>query len=595
MMSRLVFRRQGRRRQQRGQMLVVFGLSAVALFGVLALAFDGGRVLMEQRNLQNATDGAALAAAIEIGPGTSPTQSHIAKDDAVYGIETALGISFSNNYTSAQQHYLNAGSGSNCGAVACSVYNDACCTWADTTGDYTLTITTPYNWNAADNEAYIHVDLVHNLPLMIGGDIFPKLAVHVQTTARNYALPYSLYTLKYYDSSDYYINGAASLTANKKMGTNGSLAVVGAGHVQFDCISLANGVTTGYGGDLWENVPTGTGGIGAGSVTTNCASASGDYSIALQQMPPIHLPPDPYGSTSCGAAGSCLNVTAPSNSTTALKPTISADPSQGPGPRYGSVTVGTSATLVLMPGVYFFEGTASSSGLLTNTSSAVLETGDCYGYAAPACWTKSSAGYPTACPSGFTGSGGANVQLAAGSSITFACKSPDFGVLLVFFPAGSDVTATCTNVNPAASTNYYCTKSSTWGDINQFSIWAGSTLYLSSSPRYHNIVVYVDYLNASGTTLNYTSSTSLSAAGCATTTCADNIGLGSNVVVVGGGGSISINGAIVAPDDNLSLGGGTTGSGYGQIISYTLATIGSSPLNESYNPLALAYSPVIVQ
>jgi hypothetical protein len=67
------------------------------------------------------------------------------------------------------------------------------------------------------------------------------------------------------------------------------------------------------------------------------------------------------------------------------------------------------------------------------------------------------------------------------------------------------------------------------------------------------------------------------------------------VVNVGGGGVISINGAIVAPDDNLSLGGGTSGSGYGQIISYTLSTQGSSPLNESYNPLALAYSPVIVQ
>jgi hypothetical protein len=113
--------------------------------------------------------------------------------------------------------------------------------------------------------------------------------------------------------------------------------------------------------------------------------------------------------------------------------------------------------------------------------------------------------------------------------------------------------------------------------------------------RYHNIAVYVDYLNEQGTTLNYTASAGLSGAGCAATACADHIGMGSQVVQIGGGGSISINGAIVAPCDNLQLGGGTSGSGYGQVLSYTLSTQGSSPVTESYNPLALAYSPVIVQ
>lgn len=590
MMTRLVHRRPGRN-ASRGQMLVIFALSAVALFGVVALAFDGGRVLMEQRNLQNAADGAALTGSLEIGPGTSTIQSHLAKDETVYAVEKALNISFSNNYNTTQQHYLNAGSGTNCGAVACNPpYSDACCAWVDSTGDYTLTITTPYNWNASDNEAYIHVDLVHRLPLMIASEFFPKLAVHVQSTARNYALPYALYTLKYYDSADYSINGSASLTANKKMGTNGSLYAVGAGHVQFNCSTLASG-GTGYGGDLYEYVTTGTSNIGAGSVSTNCSTASADIAIGLQALPPIHLPPDPYGAA---ASPAVTNVAAPSG-VTALKPTIPADPSQAPGPRYGSVTVGNGATLVLLPGVYFFEGTAASSGLLSKNSGATIETADCFGYVAPSCWTTSSAGNPTACPLGFTGTGGAPVTLATGGSTTFACKSADFGVLLVFYPDGADVTATCTNQNPAASGQYYCTKNSSWGDVNQLSIWAGSTVYMSSSPRYHNIVVYVDNTHAQGTSLNYTASASLSSAGCATSACADQIGLGSNVVVVGGGGSISINGAIVAPDDNLSLGGGTSGSGYGQIISYTLSTQGSSPLNESYNPLALAYSPVIVQ
>lgn len=593
MMARLLLRRPGCR-PQRGQVLVIFALSAVALFGILALAFDGGRVLMEQRNLQNATDGAALTGALEIGPGTSANKSHVGKDDAVYAIEKALSIDFSNNYSTSQEHYLNPGSGTNCGAVACNPpYNDACCSWNDTTGDYTLTITTPYNWNGSDNEAYIHVDLVHRLPLLIGGDFFPKLAVHVQTTARNYALPFALYTLKYYDPNDYNINGSASLTANKKMGTNGSLNTVGAGHVSFTCTSLPSG-GTGYGGDLYEYVTTGTGGIGAGSVTTDCSSPSGDKPTGLQNLPPLHLPPDPYGSSPSPAE---TNVSVPSG-TYALLPTIPADPSAAPGPRYGSVSVGSGTTLILMPGVYFFEGSAASSGLATKNSSAALETGDCYGYVAPACWTSTSVGNPIACPSGFTGGGGATLTAEPSGTVQFACKSPDFGVLLVFYPAGSDITPTngCLGVNPTGSTNFYCFKNTaTAGNVNTFSIWAGSSLYLSSSPRYHNVTIYVDYTNANGTTHNYTNSVSLAAAGCSTTACANQIGLGSNVIGVGGGGVISVLGAIVAPDDNVSLGGGTSGSGYGQIISYTLSTQGSSPLNESYNPAALAYSPVIVQ
>jgi Flp pilus assembly protein TadG len=301
MMTRLAFRRQGRR-PQRGQILLIFAISSVALFGILSLAFDGGRILMEQRSLQNAADGAALTGAIDVGPGTSANQSHIAKDGMVYAIETALGISFSNNYTNTQQHYLNAGSGSNCGAVACNPpYSDACCAWTDTTGSYTLTVTTPYNWNASENEAYVHVDLVHRLPLLIGGQFFPNLAVHVQSTARNYALPYALYTLKYYDVADFNTNGSASLTANKVMGTNGSYKHVGASHVQFSCTALASG-GNGYGGDLYEYVTTGTSGIGAGSVSTNSSCHPSTCPLILTARRPF-----PLLSTSLPLAGFLLS------------------------------------------------------------------------------------------------------------------------------------------------------------------------------------------------------------------------------------------------------------------------------------------------
>ena len=52
-----------RRRLERGQVLVIFAVASVAIFGIVALAIDGGRILMDQRTLQNALDGAALTGA----------------------------------------------------------------------------------------------------------------------------------------------------------------------------------------------------------------------------------------------------------------------------------------------------------------------------------------------------------------------------------------------------------------------------------------------------------------------------------------------------------------------------------------------------
>src|SRR5207302_8582047 len=135
---------------QRGQVLVIFALSAVALFAVLALAIDGGRMLMDQRALQNAADGAALLAASDVGPGADPTQQGWAQDDAVLSIERSLSIDFSNNYT-GKAHRLTGGAG-NCIPSACSppFSPTACCTnWADTTNGYLFTITTPYAFGSA--------------------------------------------------------------------------------------------------------------------------------------------------------------------------------------------------------------------------------------------------------------------------------------------------------------------------------------------------------------------------------------------------------------------------------------------------------------
>jgi len=52
---------------------------------------------------------------------------------------------------------------------------------------------------------------------------------------------------------------------------------------------------------------------------------------------------------------------------------------------------------------------------------------------------------------------------------------------------------------------------------------------------------------------------------------------------------------MLAPQDNVSIGGSSTGKGYGQILAYTISLNGNVGVVENYNPIALAYVPVLVQ
>lgn len=50
-------------RSERGQILIIFAFSLLVIFGVAALVFDGGSMLLEKRTQQNAADAAAMAGA----------------------------------------------------------------------------------------------------------------------------------------------------------------------------------------------------------------------------------------------------------------------------------------------------------------------------------------------------------------------------------------------------------------------------------------------------------------------------------------------------------------------------------------------------
>src|SRR5260370_5181570 len=69
------------RRGKKAQSLVIVALSATALFGIIALGLDAGRLYFQRRDVQNAADAGALAGAQELIPSQTtpiPTTAMIA-------------------------------------------------------------------------------------------------------------------------------------------------------------------------------------------------------------------------------------------------------------------------------------------------------------------------------------------------------------------------------------------------------------------------------------------------------------------------------------------------------------------------------------
>jgi hypothetical protein len=574
---------------QRGQVLVIFGLSCVALFAVLALAIDGGRMLMDERALQNAADGASLLSATDIGPGADTTQQGWAEDDAVLSVERSLSIDFSNNY-SGKAHRLVGGLGACAQACSPPWSPTACCTnWADTTNTYLVSVKTPLAFGSAEPEAVVQVRLTHHMSLMVGGNLWPTIDVSVQSTARNYAIPYAIFTFKRNDEHDLDGIGGASIAANKRIGANGAGKL---GAMTFTCLVPPSGGATQWGGDFYTY--SGIAGISpasqqptiTGTKEGTCPSpgmAAGTVPLPNYLLPPgVHLPDDPclLVPNPCGAAQAVqasLSVTG----TQMLQPTIPADPTQPLGPRYSLVTVSSGATLYLQPGVYFFEGTLPGSGLYV-TSGGTVVTGDCWAAGGP---TEPTCNSTAVCA-------GVTITPLVGAGNVFKCGAGnDMGVLLVFWPHGTDVP--CLPASYPDAAHPYCSYTPTSGSDNQLHIQGTANLYVTSSPRYHSVVVHVNPAHASSS-WNYTTQATLPP-GFTMQSDAAHLGNGSNVVYANGGGSISVVGATFAPQDNVLIGGASGGKGYGQMLAYYIHYQGSAVINESYNPMALVYSPVIVR
>jgi Flp pilus assembly protein TadG len=142
------------RRRKRAQSLVIVALSATALFGIIALGLDTGRLYFQRRDVQNAADAGALAGAQELLPpdgNPAHTTAMITKANcqaSLYAIQGVLGTPTD---------------GTSCAPPAPSYQPNGSgyITETATNVPVTVTVWTPSRGNG--NE--IHVRVSYNVPL----------------------------------------------------------------------------------------------------------------------------------------------------------------------------------------------------------------------------------------------------------------------------------------------------------------------------------------------------------------------------------------------------------------------------------------------
>src|SRR4029077_19347815 len=142
------------RRRKRAQSLVIVALSATALFGIIALGLDAGRLYFQRREFQNAADAGGLAGAQELlppdgNPGHSTAMITKANcQAALYAIQGVLGT---------------PADGPSCASPAPNYVPNGSGFITETAIDVPVTVTvwTPSRGNG--NE--IHVRVNYNVPL----------------------------------------------------------------------------------------------------------------------------------------------------------------------------------------------------------------------------------------------------------------------------------------------------------------------------------------------------------------------------------------------------------------------------------------------
>lgn len=146
------------RKRKRGQSIVIVALSATALFGIIALGMDAGRLYFQRRDVQNAADAGALAGAQELLPpdGNTPVTSGMQAKANCQAASYAM-----QNLNKALQDANNGNPSCSLPSAAYSPNSNGYIIEPSADGSVHVTVWTPSRGNT--NE--VHVMVAYNVPL----------------------------------------------------------------------------------------------------------------------------------------------------------------------------------------------------------------------------------------------------------------------------------------------------------------------------------------------------------------------------------------------------------------------------------------------
>jgi hypothetical protein len=323
--------KRSRRKDQPGQILVLFVLALVAMIGMLGLLFDGGHALALRRQLQDAGDAAALAAANAIAPSgpnagcsaTSLPSPGSPRASIVLAAQTAVHASLSN--------LPNAN----------------------------IDVTCPGGWGG---NAVVQVNLGNRSPGYFGG-ILGMHGFDVATTSQaiNGKPPgVTRYSVVLLDQSHLsWPNGFRGCSSLLFSGSN-NIAFDGFVQVDSDCTASNGGATSGNGGAATITINNGAsinmvGGYLPGALTIVPTPLTGQPYL---KDPLLWLPTLQYNTWPTTGVNSLLRA----NSKTTLSggPTI-----LKPGIYVGGIEMKNSAIAYMLPGIYVMKDAANGDGGFT--------------------------------------------------------------------------------------------------------------------------------------------------------------------------------------------------------------------------------------
>jgi Flp pilus assembly protein TadG len=312
-----------RRNGQHGQILVLFVVALVAMFAMLGLLMDGGHALALRRQLQDAGDAAALAAANGL------VQSGATAGCSATGAPTP-GSPRSAVVTAARD------------AVHASLPNIP---------DANITVTCPAGWGA---NFTVQVDIGSQSPGYFGG-VIGQHGFNVKTTSQavNGRITGTKYSVVELDPSN--LAWPTGYRGCPSLLFSGSNTVIFDGSIQIDsaCSSSNGGALSSNGNSATVTVNNGAqidlvGGYAPGALTISPTPRTGQPYV---KDPLSWLPPVPWSSWAAGLTRA-NNQTTLNGSSTILEPGIYT----------GGIQMKNSAVAYLHPGIYVMRDAGNGDG-----------------------------------------------------------------------------------------------------------------------------------------------------------------------------------------------------------------------------------------